>query len=340
MSLGAQDSRLTPFFEADTDREAQVALGALFDSATEQVLAETVRRGLFGSARRSGDADDVVSETRVRLIRRLWLLRHDGGDAIEDFAAYVAATAARTCYAHLRARFPARTRLRNQVRYSVSRHPETRLDADPNGVWHCQTRPAVRAAPARGAAREFLAGPASFLSRAGIGLSSPLPTLIARLLSLLDEPIELDRLVDALAAALGVVDPGMQPLAGDNNPLERLPDPAPDAARELTNREALESLWREITELPINQRIALLLNLRDPDGGSAVHALPATGLVTMAGIAAVLELEPSTLDELWDQLPLADHAIAARLGLTRQQVINLRKSARARLGRRTARDAL
>lgn len=338
MSLGEQDPRLTPFFAADTEQEAQHALGALFDSATEQVLAEAVRRGLFGSARRSGDADDVVSETRVRLIRRLWSLRHDGGDAIEDFGAYVAATATRTCYAYLRARFPARTRFRNQVRYSVSRHPETRLDADSNGVWHCQTRLAVRAVPTPGAARDFVAGPASFLSRAGIGLSSPLPTVIARLLSLLDEPIELDRLVDALATAFGVVDPVMQPHAGDNSPVERLPDPAPDAARELTNREALESLWREITELPLNQRIALLLNLRDPDGGSAVHALPATGLVTMAGIAAALELEPSTLDELWDRLPLDDHTIAARLGLTRQQVINLRKSARARLARRTVRE--
>jgi len=33
-------------------------------------------------------------------------------------------------------------------------------------------------------------------------------------------------------------------------------------------------------------------------------------------------------------LPLEDAAIAERLGLTRQQVINLRKSARARLARR------
>ena len=337
MSLGLQDPRLTPFFAAATDHEAQHALGALFDFATEQVLADAVRRGLFASAHRSGDADDVISETRVRLIRRLWSLRHDGGDAIEDFGAYVAATATRTCYAYLRARFPARTRFRNQVKYSVSRHPETRLEADPNGVWQCQTRTAVRAVPARGAARDFLAGPAAFLSRAGITSSLPLPALIARLLALLDEPVELDRLVDALAAALGVVDPAAQQLAGDDDPLERVPDPAPDAARELADREALERLWREITELPVNQRVALLLNLRDPEGGSAVHALPATGLVTMAGIAAALELEPSALDELWDQLPLDDQVIAARLGLTRQQVINLRKSARARLGRRTVR---
>jgi hypothetical protein len=37
---------------------------------------------------------------------------------------------------------------------------------------------------------------------------------------------------------------------------------------------------------------------------------------------------------LWNELPLADDAIARRLGLMRQQVVNLRKSARERLGRR------
>ena len=37
---------------------------------------------------------------------------------------------------------------------------------------------------------------------------------------------------------------------------------------------------------------------------------------------------------LWNELPLADNAVAARLGCTRQQVINLRMAARKRLGHR------
>jgi hypothetical protein len=40
------------------------------------------------------------------------------------------------------------------------------------------------------------------------------------------------------------------------------------------------------------------------------------------------------LTEIWNALPLDDVAIAAHLGVTRQQVINLRKSARERLVRR------
>jgi hypothetical protein len=105
----------------------------------------------------------------------------------------------------------------------------------------------------------------------------------------------------------------------------------------LSDREELQALWREVAELPLNQRIALLLNLRDPDGGSAMHALPATGIVSMVELARLLGIDDAELAALWDQLPLDDLTIASRLGLTRQQVINLRKSARARLARRTDR---
>lgn len=338
MSSSDEDPRLTAFFAAGSEDEAEVALAALFDDATERVLADSVRRGLFGSPRRHTDADDIVSETRVRLIRRLWMLRRHGGEAIGDFTAYAAATATRTCYAHLRARFPARTRLRNQIRYSVARHAETVLEADSHGVWHCRSR-TIRAVSAVGSTRAFLDSPGDFLARRRIDRSLPLPLLIAAVLAELDRPIELDRLVDAMAGALGIADavaagPG---LSADAHPLQRVPDPAPGAARELSDREALETLWREVIALPANQRVALLLNLRDPDGGSALHGLPATGIVTTGALAAALELDQRTLATLWDDLPLDDLTIGERLGVTRQQVINLRKSARARLARRTER---
>jgi RNA polymerase sigma factor (sigma-70 family) len=332
------DSRLCAFLDAASDTAAEAALAGVFDDATERLLMDSVRRGLHGSARQAADVEDVASETRIRLIRRLWAMRGDGGDPIDDFAAYVATTATRTCYAHLRSRFPARTRFRNQVRYSVSRHPDTVLE-DVDGVWVCRSR-AVRTTPVPGALQQFIDAPAFFLSRHKIDRAAPLPQLVAAVLARLDAPIEIDRLVDALAATLGVVEarPVSDGHATEADALERVPDPAPGALRELADRQALRALWQEVTELPPNQRTALLLNLRDPDGGSALHALPATGLVARGEIAQLLGLAEAALDEMWDELPLDDLTIAARLGLTRQQVINLRKSARARLARRSDRS--
>jgi DNA-directed RNA polymerase specialized sigma24 family protein len=343
MNAGADDPRLTAFLGAESDREAEAALAAIFDEATERLLSESVRRALAGSARGAADAADVASDTRVRLIRRLWTLRREGGAPIEDFAAYVSTTATRTCYAHLRERFPARTRVRNQVRYSVSKHPGTLLESA-GGVWQCRSR-ALRLATSHGdvarsgQAQRFMEAPAAFLERERIDPATPLPHLIAAVLSRLDAPIELDRLVNALALVLGIADAKPVPSGahGDPHALERVPDPSPDTVRALADRQALEALWREVIDLPANQRIALLLNLRDPDGGAALHALPVTGLVTIAGLAGVLEMSEDDLAALWDRLPLDDLTIATRLGLTRQQVINLRKSARARLARRTER---
>jgi DNA-binding CsgD family transcriptional regulator len=117
---------------------------------------------------------------------------------------------------------------------------------------------------------------------------------------------------------------------------------APAAARSapatqlasVESKDTLRLVWGEIRELPVRQRCALLLNLRDGEEGNAVALLVLSGAATLAEIARTLEMPVEELAALWSRLPLDDLTIAARLGLTRQQVINLRKSARARLARR------
>ena len=47
-----------------------------------------------------------------------------------------------------------------------------------------------------------------------------------------------------------------------------------------------------------------------------------------------LEIPAPEFEQLWSQLPLDDLRLAAYLGATRQQVINLRKTARGRLLKR------
>lgn len=121
--------------------------------------------------------------------------------------------------------------------------------------------------------------------------------------------------------------------------IEQAADPAPLVTAVLEQRTSVRELWLELVALPVRQRAALLLNLRDPEGGGPVlHLLPATGLVSQADIAAALELRERDLAELWPHLPLDDQSIATRFGISRQQVINLRKSGRARLARRLSRN--
>lgn len=123
-------------------------------------------------------------------------------------------------------------------------------------------------------------------------------------------------------------------LSEDDEPLARLADPAPDAALALERRTDLSRLWNEIRQLPQRQAAALIFNLRDGHGRNAAALLPLTGTASLRDIARAVGLEPEELAEIWNRLPLEDAAIAAVLQVTRQQVINLRKSARQRLARR------
>ena len=86
--------------------------------------------------------------------------------------------------------------------------------------------------------------------------------------------------------------------------------------------------------MPPRQRAALLLNLRDEGGRGIVDLWLIIGIATPESMARVLEMETEKFAEVWTELPLDDNRIAVLLGLTRQQVINLRKSARERLARR------
>jgi DNA-directed RNA polymerase specialized sigma24 family protein len=124
-----------------------------------------------------------------------------------------------------------------------------------------------------------------------------------------------------------------RPVPVESAPAERI-DETESIESSLIYRSALLEVWREIDLLPPRQRIALLLGLRDENGSAITSLLVLLRIATFDELAAAVELSPGELAAIWDQLPLPDMVIAERLDLNRQQVINLRKSARDRLGRR------
>lgn len=99
-------------------------------------------------------------------------------------------------------------------------------------------------------------------------------------------------------------------------------------------------MWDEVGKLPLRQRIALLLNLRDVTGAGMLWLLPAVGVATIRQIAPVLEIHDDELARLWRDIPLDGATISRRLGCTRQQVINLRMAARKRLAYRVGPSAV
>jgi RNA polymerase sigma factor (sigma-70 family) len=102
----------------------------------------------------------------------------------------------------------------------------------------------------------------------------------------------------------------------------------------LDRRRFVARLWEEIQILPRQQRVALLLNLRDRHGNSVLFLFPLCGVASFAGIASALELSEDELVRLWNDLPADDNSIGALLGCARQRVINLRMAGRKRLTNR------
>jgi len=316
------------------EAEADDRLGRLLAEAAAP-LVERVVRAQLGSSDRS-EVEDVCAGAILRLTERLRALRAGEGEtAIASFEAYVVTTARNACRAHLRARRPERVRLSNQVRYllghdgafAVWRAADGRRVA---GLAAWRGRPATEPETID-VERLALGAPAAEVD---------LPLLLRRLLLAHGGPWPVASLVTRLAELRGLEEARSVPLGsgqGPDDPGLELASQAAGPERELADRRFLEIVWAEVGELPVGQRRALLLNLRDPKGGDLLSLMPTASIAAVGEIARVLELAGRELEALWDRLPLEDREIGELFDLTQRQVVNLRKSGRERLARRLRR---
>jgi hypothetical protein len=342
----ANDAVLLPFLHAANAADANERLCVLIEHDVRPLVTRIVRQKAGGSTMAgSADVEDIAATCAAAVLERLTDLRA-GRDVepIASLSAYVAVVAYNGWHRFLRERFPVRARLKNRLRYLCGHHPALALWTDAAGALVCglaawrrdspRVDPVARAAaagdPGDGVARAL--GPDR---RAGQLTEADAAPALFRWAG---GPLLLDDLVDLVGQLLGLADaPEMRHGADDDRPAatDAIADPAPSVLAVLSDRGALARLWAEVEQLPIRQRLAVLLNLRDGDGQGVIALLPFTGVASIRRIAAVLEMPAPELAALWPALPLEDAAIAERLGITRQQVVNLRKSARARLGRKT-----
>ncbi len=310
------NATLEAFLRQTEEGEARRILGELIAERAQPLVKAIVRRRLGPTQ----DVEDVCSHVVLRLLTRLEDLKR-GGDAsaIGTFEGYVATVAAHACDDAIRERRPGRLRIRNRLRYLFTHTPELALWPLPEGRWVCglagwQGRPPASIRPT--------------LSVTPALWEADPRELLRRAVRAVGDPIDLDELVSWLAQTIDLGDrvPGR---AG-----QELADPRPSVGTRLVQLQYLERLWAEILALPVRQRAALLLNLRDPQTPDVICVLPMTGVASLRQIAQALEIPAAEFAALWNTLPLEDQTIASRMGLSRQQVINLRKAARARLARR------
>ena len=347
VSLGASagpppgiDALLMPFIQARSEEESERALSQLISEHAAPVIGEVVGRRLRSTSVRAGRAggddshtEDIRGDAVVQLLIKLRRLRTSPQDGvIGDLRAYAAVVADHACYRYLRRKHPQRHILKNRLRYLLTHQHGLALWEGDDGMllagfasWRAGRTPA--------AAQEL-----ERLERDWRKLVLDQETrrtrpagLLAAIFDYLGGPVTLDELVNVVAKLWGVDD---REETAPESAIALVSNESAGADAELESREFLRRLWDEIRQLPLRQRAALLLNLKDGRGG-CIGLLPHLGVASMRQIAEALEMPAERLAEIWKLLPLDDAAIATELRLTRQQVINLRKSARARLARRT-----
>jgi hypothetical protein len=351
MDQQEQDTLLRRFFGEEDSNIAQACLEGLFSKYVEPVVRDITRHKLrcnchFDRSYEIQDEEDINSEVLLQLLARLRELRKSRAQSpIENFRGYVAATTYNVCHKYVRMKYPSRWRLKNRVRYLLNHCQGLRLWQDDDQEFHCglaawrwpvvnKNADPVDQSPPLDEFIQSLA-PGMIVSRMA------LEELVKSFLAWRGLPILLDELVGIVAELKGIRDLQRVQSQGEEGEegagasiCELLPDPAVDIAGTVERRFYLELLWKEICALPQRQRVALLLNLRDAQARDALILFTLTGIASVRRIAEVIELPVEELAALWNKLPLEDAAIAALLGITRQQVINLRKSARERLARR------
>jgi hypothetical protein len=311
------DHVLESFLASPDDDRSEEQLGDLLTRHAAPLVRRIVSRRL-GCA--SSDVDDVCSQVMLQLLLRLRRERIDENlAAIDAFAGYVATAAHHGCDHFIRAKYPLRWRLRRRIRYVLDRDRRFAIWRAPNGTLICGR------AEWRSRQASTVRPPAEAL--AGIQKHN-VSELLMRIFDQSGSPLELSDVVDTAAGAWAI--PLFQHDAGYALDSVVAPEPRVDAA--LEQRGRLARVWAEVRDLPLRQRHALLLNLK----GDAITVFLTTGAASLREIAGVLELPVGQLAALWNDLPLPDNTLAARLGCTRQQVINLRMAARKRLANHLA----
>ena len=341
------DNLLQSFLQERDDGESELLLAKIISDHAGPLIRNIVRYKIIVGGRNQSsvqDAEDVCSTAILGLLARLQRYRQNNSEpSIMNFRSYVAAIAYNTCHEHLRDKYPLRHTLRNRLRYLLTHDGKFALWRGENsemlcgwGAWQASTQSPVR--PDRILALrdrpQAVQMPSTSVDESN---RNDLTELLTAIFEHLASPVELDDLVGLVADLCGIKDQTLQFESADDRPMSpagRLADARSDLAGELEQRSYLRKLWSEIRELPEGQRAALLLNLKDSEGGGGISLFQITGIAAIPQIAEALSLAPEELAQLWGELPLDDLTIAKRLGVARQQVINLRKSARERLARR------
>jgi len=334
------DDMLASFLAAKSEAISDDFLRTLIDEHAEPIIKKILRSKLRVSLNGRGtqqnqDALEIAGDLRASIISTLRALRENPNQtAIASFSDFVALKTYSACADYFREQHPQRWRLKSLLRRRLRQNPRFALWQAEDKRWYA----GFSGRGENGFQAEEHSAPGPFTHSMDGKLRDAQKTsdeFLSVLFARSGRPLVFDEVVRIAAETWHIHDPPTESIDTDlsekDHPFRSL-EPRVDLA--LEQRLFFEQVWREVCQLPLLQRAALLLNLRDSRDGGVISFLPFLGVASKEELARLMEMPYEDFQKLWSELPLDDSRIAQLFGITRQQVINLRKTARERLTRR------
>jgi hypothetical protein len=294
------------------------------------------------------------NQNALELFGDVWVkLLQQSHDNIRSARSYAAVITYHACSEYFRDKYPARSSLRNRVHYFLTHHPQYAVWDHEEGdlvcgfaIWRDRKTDPAPPQKLSDQVPEQRAKPVERMT------PSDWDSLFDSIFETLGAPAPLDEMVNALAPLVGSVDAveaeKKQEEEGQRDVLADAPSRELSPEDRLRVRLQLQRLWIEILQLKPRQRFAYLLNPTDAE----IEVFPNNGIASIVEIGRSLAITAGQFELLsmdlpvellpgydqrfacvWNCLPLSDKLIAKLLEATPQQVINLRKVARERLGK-------
>lgn len=333
-----------PYLTADEDERRHQHLEELLTIRVAPIIRQVLRRRLGfyvssqGANKNNQDAEDLYQEAMTRVVQVLNQFRSPSGIEIENFDLYVSRIASNTCADFLRAKSPARTRLKDGLRHLLKRHRDL-VSWEHNGEilcgfaqWRNSGKSAFSDQPFEDLETKLDSFQSLHFTDEDVKLA-PISQIVAELLYWIGGPVEIDVLARMVAYLLDI----------KVESIESLDDPSPKRwhiyvvsktrsdESHLEANELLARLWQAVIQLPAQQRDAFALSFEDGAGQDLFTVLRAAEITNWDELARGMDRSVEEVVRLRMRMPMDGASVADELKASRENVYKWRFRALRRL---------
>ena len=333
------DNVLAPYLTADDDRQRQQHLDELLTLRAAPLIRGVLFRRLGFHVNSQGvnsnnqDAEDLYQEAMTRVVQGLNQLQSSAGIDIGNFELYVSRLASNLCTDFLRAKSPARTRLKYRLRDLLQRHKDLAIWRH-SGETLCGFDAWRNSSKSPFSDHDLETKLESFKSLYFADedvRSAPVTQVVAELFDWIAGPVEIDLLVYMMAYLLDLRDLQIASLDDHSPATYGYAANTQTSEAHLEANELLSRVWQAVIRLPPEQRDAFTFGFADEAGQDLFTALLAAEIVNWDELARGMGRAVAEVVRLRQRMPMDTVGVAEEMGASRNNVHKWRFRAVRRL---------